>query len=989
MGGKSQKTTTETKLPAYIESAYQDLLGRAGGVSQTPYDPATESQVAGFTAPQQQAFQNTQNIQGIQNPYLTQAQQYAQSGASTISGDNIAQYLNPYQSQVIDATMAQIGRNNAMQQSQLTGNAALRGALGGDRVGVAQAELARNQDQNTQSILAQMNQQNYNQALAAAQGDKSRAFQGSQLFSGLGNQAQQAGYQDIGALLGIGGQQQALGQQQFDTATANAQQAAQYPFATTEWLAGITQGLGGTAGGTSTQTTPGPSALSQIAGVGLTAASLFSDERVKEDVEPVGATFDGQPIYKFRYKGDPAMRMGLMAQDVEQRHPEAVGNVGGIKTVDYDQATKGFANGGWLGNVNNPMLMTGLGMLTSDETNPGAALVDAMQYADQNREKPKPLFPETGKAIGTTLSGMFGGRNLSGFAAGGNVGSPPSHMDDVLSRVQHAAQGLSAARKANGGSVDVRKGIGRPIDMQETSPGQWAAPEGRANGGISKPYAADDDLFNALLQQESGNRDIQGPLITAGANAGDRAFGPAQIMPKTAQSPGYGVTPLDANAADPAEENRRFGRDYLNAMLNEFGGDEEAALIAYNAGPGNAQKWLASGRDYSVLPQRGQTEPYAENIMAMAGREGGVGIGQPTAMSSSPPVYADQGGVGAPAAAESEDGGWNINMPLLAAGLGILGSDSPFPGVAIGQGGMQGVALLMKQREAKSAAKKLADAAAAAQERLGIQRESLEERKRHNLAAEAQGSRAALSKNVIWGADEEGNSVILQASPEGELIRSKLPEGVKPIRDTIRVDAGDRWVLLDPVTRTKVGEEMKNLREAASETAAGGIEGKTTQEAKTKLPTVQNSVRRMLTQLQDVESDERLGNVTGWEANFRTMNPSNVDVEEKIGQLHGGAFLEAFQSLKGAGAVTEAEGAPATAALARLKNLRQSDAGFVDALSDFRTEVLALAQLAGRRAGLPDEEIVKLGDPATYLGGTPDVGGDTGQSGGYKVLKVH
>lgn len=955
MGGKSQKTTTETKPPAYIEAAYKGLLGRAGEVSQTPYDPATESQVAGFTAPQQQAFQNTQNIQGIQNPYLTQAQQYAQSGASTISGDNIAQYLNPYQSQVIDATMAQIGRNNAMQQSQLTGNAALRGALGGDRVGVAQAELARNQDMNTQNILAQMNQQNYNQALAAAQGDKSRAFQGSQLFSGLGNQAQQAGYQDIGALLGIGGQQQALGQQQFDTATANAQQAAQYPFATTEWLAGITQGLGGTAGGTSTQTTPGPSALSQIAGVGLTAASLFSDERVKEDVEPVGATFDGQPIYKFRYKGDPAMRMGLMAQDVEQRHPEAVGNVGGIKTVDYDQATKGFANGGWLGNVNNPMLMTGLGMLTSDETNPGAALVDAMQYADQNREKPKPLFPETGKAIGTTLSGMFGGRNLSGFADGGNVGGPPSHMDDVLSRVQHAAQGLSAARKANGGSVDVRKGIGRPIEMQETSPGQWAAPEGRANGGISKPYAAGDDLFNALLQQESGNRDIQGPLITAGANAGDRAFGPAQIMPKTAQSPGYGVSPFNPNAADPVEENRRFGRDYLNAMLNEFGGDEEAALIAYNAGPGNAQKWLASGRDYSVLPQRGQTEPYAGNIMAMAGREGGAGIGQPTAMSSSPPVYADQGGVGAPAAAESDDGGWNINMPLLAAGLSILGSDSPFPGVAIGQGGMQGVGVLMKQREAKAAAKKLADAAAAAQERLGIQRESLEERKRHNLASEAQGSRAALSKNVIWGADEEGNSVILQASPEGELIRSKLPEGVKPIRDTIRVDAGDRWVLLDPVTRTKVGEEMKNLREAASETAAGAIEGKTSAEASAKLPFVESATNRVLGILDSLDKSPMREAFTGYSGYLPNMSPEANDYQGMLDQVAGNVFLQAFNDLRGGGAITEAEGNRATASLTRLGQVAPSDAGYQKALDDTRAVMREILDNARKRAGLTDQ----------------------------------
>ena len=131
-------------------------------------------------------------------------------------------------------------------------------------------------------------------------------------------------------------------------------------------------------------------------------------------------------------------------------------------------------------------------------------------------------------------------------------------------------------------------------------------------------FSAPDWLFRNLLKQESGNRDILGPLITAGANKGDRAFGPAQLMPKTASDPGYGVRPFDANAEDPVAENRRFGKDYLDAMLKEFGGDKEAALIAYNAGPGNAAKWVKSGRDYGVLPDRKQTEAYAKNILGMS-----------------------------------------------------------------------------------------------------------------------------------------------------------------------------------------------------------------------------------------------------------------------------------------------------------------------------------------------------------------------------------
>lgn len=68
-------------------------------------------------------------------------------------------------------------------------------------------------------------------------------------------------------------------------------------------------------------------------------ASLFSDERVKEDVAPVGMLNDGQRVFRYRYKGDPTMRIGLLAQSVEKFAPDAVGEVGGIKTVNYAKAT--------------------------------------------------------------------------------------------------------------------------------------------------------------------------------------------------------------------------------------------------------------------------------------------------------------------------------------------------------------------------------------------------------------------------------------------------------------------------------------------------------------------------------------------------------------------------------------------------------------------------------------------------------------------------
>jgi hypothetical protein len=83
--------------------------------------------------------------------------------------------------------------------------------------------------------------------------------------------------------------------------------------------------------------------------------AMFSDERLKEDIKLVGKTYDGQHVYSYRMKGDPTTHMGLLAQEVERHHPEAVGLAGGYKTVNYKQATheaakRGhFADGGLAG----------------------------------------------------------------------------------------------------------------------------------------------------------------------------------------------------------------------------------------------------------------------------------------------------------------------------------------------------------------------------------------------------------------------------------------------------------------------------------------------------------------------------------------------------------------------------------------------------------------------------------------------------------------
>lgn len=65
----------------------------------------------------------------------------------------------------------------------------------------------------------------------------------------------------------------------------------------------------------------------------------MSDRRLKRDIEWVGVLPNGLSIYDFRYLWDDEPQIGLMADEVERVHPEAViDGPFGFKTVDYARA---------------------------------------------------------------------------------------------------------------------------------------------------------------------------------------------------------------------------------------------------------------------------------------------------------------------------------------------------------------------------------------------------------------------------------------------------------------------------------------------------------------------------------------------------------------------------------------------------------------------------------------------------------------------------
>lgn len=78
-------------------------------------------------------------------------------------------------------------------------------------------------------------------------------------------------------------------------------------------------------------------ALGGLFGIGANLL-MKSDRRLKEDIERIGKTDSGVPVYKFKYIGSPVTHIGYMAQDLLELQPESVHeDADGYYRVDYSK----------------------------------------------------------------------------------------------------------------------------------------------------------------------------------------------------------------------------------------------------------------------------------------------------------------------------------------------------------------------------------------------------------------------------------------------------------------------------------------------------------------------------------------------------------------------------------------------------------------------------------------------------------------------------
>ena len=196
-------------------------------------------------------------------------------GATAFEQD-VSRFMSPYQSQVIDATLAEFDRNRAIQEQNIRDQQTRLGVLGAGRAGVQLAEFGTGAARERALLQAGLLQLGFNQAQSARQQDIANRFNLAQAESGIAGILPQLQRAEISQLGTLGALNQAQEQARLDASREAARQAAFLPQEQLDrFAAQVTGIMGGYPGQTQQTITPNPTPLQTALGVGSTLAGIY------------------------------------------------------------------------------------------------------------------------------------------------------------------------------------------------------------------------------------------------------------------------------------------------------------------------------------------------------------------------------------------------------------------------------------------------------------------------------------------------------------------------------------------------------------------------------------------------------------------------------------------------------------------------------------------------------------------------------------------
>ena len=346
-GTPMYQTQEKSELPAFLEDAYKKLAQQSTAVTDPSvnYVPYGGQRLSPLTNEQQLARQRSVEQSQAYQPDLNLSRGLTSLSMNPISQSDIEQYQNPYSQMVTKNVLDEMRRRSDIQGQQTSDAAVRAGAYGGSRHGVQEAERQRNLQEQQTRTSAELGQQNYQQALAAAQAQKAQQLSGGAAFGNIAGQQMNLGSQGIQGLQQAGAMGQGQLQKGMDIAYQDFLKQQQFPYTQASTLSNLLSGVPGQQMATVYSQQPGPSMAQQLAGLGMAGAGMYgamktpSDMRLKENIELLGQSPSNINIYSFKYKGEEGNYEGVMAQEVPWASFE---DENGYLMVDYSKLDVDF-----------------------------------------------------------------------------------------------------------------------------------------------------------------------------------------------------------------------------------------------------------------------------------------------------------------------------------------------------------------------------------------------------------------------------------------------------------------------------------------------------------------------------------------------------------------------------------------------------------------------------------------------------------------------
>ena len=228
-GSNTQEVVKRVLLPGYLSQDVKDLAARASDFANQPYQSYTGQRFSPFTADQLAAFAGVRDLQGQTQPLLDAAAQAALRTSQGITPEDIQRFVNPYQQNVTDISKREVARDAEMQLQDILDQEKYIGSFGGDRTAIAESELRRNALQQLSDIQTQGDFQGYQSGLQAALANAGLLGSSASNLANVAGATQGQGLQALQALLGTGGQQQALNQARRDFDYSQFVEGREYP----------------------------------------------------------------------------------------------------------------------------------------------------------------------------------------------------------------------------------------------------------------------------------------------------------------------------------------------------------------------------------------------------------------------------------------------------------------------------------------------------------------------------------------------------------------------------------------------------------------------------------------------------------------------------------------------------------------------------------------------------------------------------------------